>query len=51
MILQSFQNPNWTVTEAGAVYVVIGACFIYLVWNLFGSMLEVFNDIKKALKK
>ena len=51
MILQSFENPVWTITEVGAIYPLLATVVVFLGYNLIDSLREIILDIKKALRK
>jgi hypothetical protein len=50
IFLQTFDNPIWTVTEVGNVYlfcIIIGAVFTYFFIN---SFIEAIKDVVKIIK-
>lgn len=47
MILQSFNDPVWTVRDVGAVYMIILTVFGWLFYHLIRSLIEIFKPKNK----
>ena len=50
MILQTFHNPVWTITEVGAAYSILIFVVGFLIYNLFDSIVEMVSDFKRWLR-
>lgn len=51
MILQSFANPVWTVTEVGGVYVVLIVAAAFAIYYLSSSFIQAIGDIIRFFRK
>lgn len=50
MILQTFHDPVWTISEAGAIYLLLFLIAGFLIYNLFDSIVDIVSDLKKWLR-
>jgi hypothetical protein len=50
MILQTFQNPVWTQSEVGSIYLCGILIVAFLAYNLIDSIREIIQDFKKRKK-
>ncbi len=50
MILQSFENPVWTVDQVGAVYLICIAAFIFVLYHVIDSLVITIKDIISLIK-
>jgi hypothetical protein len=50
MILQTFHDPVWTMTEVGAVYLLLILAAGFLIYNLFDSIVQMVSDFKRWLR-
>lgn len=48
MILQTFNNPIWTISEVGSIYLLIFLIAGFLICNLFDSIVEMGSDLKNG---
>lgn len=49
--LQAIDNPIWTVSEVGAIHLILLMVFGFLIYNLFDSIAEIVSDFKKWFKQ
>ena len=50
MILQTFHDPVWTISEVGAIYLLLLFGAGFLIYNLFDSIVEMVSEFKKWFK-
>lgn len=51
IILQSFNNPVWTISEVGGIYLFIILVAVVFVYLFFSSLREAILDVAKLVKR
>ena len=51
MLLQTFDNPVWTVGEVGSVYMLVVIAILFIGFLVSSTFIEMIRDIFQILKK